>query len=162
MKSTNNFQKHAIIAGFLVSTIFPIIVFSDSYYFNYLQLICYYGEFWNSFFWGIIFPLFIVFLFWHSAKKLKFSLNQISYLKACFKFSLKISSKLIIVLIVLYLLGEFAKRVSYVFLEYYYYLIIAALIIILELTFVIMILAYISSLIIVKLSQNSQTLNSTK
>jgi hypothetical protein len=162
MEPKNNIQKHSIIAGFLVSSIFPLLIFSDSYYVNYLNIISYFGEFWNSVFWGIIFPLVIVFLFWHSAKKLNFLLNQNSHLKASFKFSFRIGLKFAIALITIYLLGEFAMRVSYVFLVYYNYMIIIALTIILELTFILIILTFISSLIIVKASQNTQTLNQTK
>lgn len=153
MDSKNNIQKQLIIAGFLISSIFPLLIFSDSYYAKYLTLICYFGEFWNSFFWGFIFPLFIVFLFWNALKKLSFLLNQNSHLKASLKFSFKVSLKFAIALITIYLLGEFAMRLSYIFLVYYYYMIIASLIIILELTFILMILTFISSFIIIKLNQ---------
>jgi hypothetical protein len=162
MKSKNDIKKGLIIAGFLISSIFPVLIFSHSYYINYLNAICYFGEFWNSFFWGIIFPVFVVFLFWNSSKKLSFLLNQNSHLKASFKFSFKVSSKFAIALITIYLIGEFAMRVSFAFLLYYYSIIIFSLRMILFLSFLLMILTFISSLIIIKASQNTQNLNQTK
>ena len=96
MESKTNIQKHAIIAGLFVSSFFPLLIFSKSLFIELCIQICDFGVFWNPIFWGILFPLFIVFLFWNTGKKISFSLNQISYFKACSQFSFGVSSKIII------------------------------------------------------------------
>ncbi|TDW46435.1 hypothetical protein EV144_106102 [Flavobacterium sp. 270] len=162
MESKNSIKKYSIIAGFLVCSIFPLFIFSESYFTDLCIQIYDFGLFWNPIFWGILFPLFVVFLFWHSAKKLSFLLNQISYFKACSQFSFAVSSKLIIALSTLYIIGKFINGTSAPLQSQFLDQIVFSLLMILFLSFSLMILTFLSSLVIVKMSQNSQTLNSTK
>ena len=159
MEYKKSIQKHSIIAGILVCSFFPILIFSDSYFIFQCIQICDFGISWNAIFWGILFPLFIVFLFWNTAKKLSFSLNQITYFKACSQFSFGVSSKIIISLLIIYIIGLFVNGISSVFNVQIPYQILFSLLMILFLSFILMILTFISSLIIVKLSQNPQNLN---
>lgn len=162
MKTKNSIQKYSIIAGFFVCAFFPLLIFSDSYFIFQCIQICNFGMFWNPIFWGILFPLFIVFLFWNTAKKISSSLNQVDYLKACSKFSFGVSSKIIIALFTIYIIGLFVNGISSVFNVQIPYQILFSLLMILFLSFILMILTFISSLVIVKASQNTKTLNQTK
>ncbi len=162
MESKGCLLKYSIIAGFLVSLIFPVLIFSKSLFIDLCIQICDFGLFWNPIFSGILFPLFIAFLFWHSANKLSFSLNQISYFKACSQFSFGISSKLIIALFTLYIIGQFVNGLSVVLKSQIPYIVAFSLLMILFLSFILMMLTFLSSLVIVKISQNSQPLNETK
>jgi len=159
MEPKNSIQKHSIIAGILVCLFFPLLIFSDSYFIFQCIQICDFGIFWNPIFWGILFPLFIVFLFWNTAKKINFSLNQISYFQACSQFSFGVSSKIITTLFTIYVIGLFVNGISSVLNVQIPYQILFSLLMILFLSFVLMILTFISSFIIVKLSQNTQSLN---
>lgn len=154
MESKNSLLKYSIIAGFLVSLIFPVLIFSKSLFIDLCIQICDFGLFWNPVFWGILFPLFIVFLFWHSANKLNFSLNQISYFKACSQFSFGVSSKLIVALFILYIVGKFINGISVVLQIQIYDMILFSVLIILFLSFLLMMLTFLSSLIIIKMSQH--------
>jgi len=162
MESKNNIQKYAVIAGIFVCSFFPFLIFSDSYFIFQCIQICDFGISWNPIFWGILFPLFIVFLFWKTAKKLSFSLNQITYFKACSQFSFGVSSKITIALFIIYAIGLFMNGISVVLHSQIPYQILFSILMILFLSFVLMILTFISSLIIIKASQNTQTLNQTK
>lgn len=159
METKNSIQKYSIIAGFFVCAFFPLLIFSDNYFIFQCIQICDFGIFWNPICWGILFPLFIVFLFWSTAKKLTFSLNQITYFNACSQFSFGVSSKLIIALFIIYIIGQFVNGISVVLRSQIPYQILFSILMILFLTFTLMILTFISSLIIVKLSQNPQNLN---
>jgi hypothetical protein len=159
MEFKNSIQKHSIIAGILVCSFFPILIFSDSYFIFQCIQICDFGISWNAIFWGILFPLFIVFLFWNTAKKLSFSLNQITYFKACSQFSFGVSSKITMALFTIYVIGLFINGISAVLQSQILYQVLFSILMILFLSFVLMILTFISSLIIVKLSQNPQNLN---
>ncbi|PXY42951.1 hypothetical protein DMB68_22455 [Flavobacterium hydrophilum] len=162
MESKNNIQKYAVIAGIFVCSFFPFLIFSDSYFIFQCIQICDFGISWNPIFWGILFPLFIVFLFWKTAKKLSFSLNQITYFKACSQFSFGVSSKITIALFIIYAIGLFMNGISVILHSQIPYQILFSIQMILFLSFVLMILTFISSLIIIKASQNTQTLNRTK
>lgn len=162
MEFQKSIQKHSIIAGILVCSFFPFLIFSDSYFIFQCIQICDFGIYWNSVFWGILFPLFIVFLFWNTAKKLTFSLNQITYFKACSQFSFGVSSKITIALFTIYAIGLFMNGISVVLHSQIPYQILFSILMILFLSFVLMILTFISSLIIIKASQNTQNLNQTK
>lgn len=162
MESKSNIQKHAIIAGIFVSAFFPLLIFRESLFIDLCIQICNFGLFWNPIFWGVIFPLFIVFLFWNTAKRLTFSLNQKTYFKACSQFSLGVSSKITIALFTIYTIGLFMNGISVVLHSQIPYQILFSILMILFLSFVLMILTFISSLIIIKSSQNTQTLNQTK
>jgi hypothetical protein len=153
METKNNIQKYSIIAGFFVCSIFPLLIFSKSYFIDLCIQICDFGIFWNPVFWGILFPLFIVFLFWNTAKKLTFSLNQITYLKACSQFSFGVSSKIIIALFTIYIIGQFVNGISVVLRSQIPYQILFSILMILFLSFILMILTFISSFIIIKLNQ---------
>lgn len=159
MKIKNSITKHSIIAGVLVCSFFPLLIFSDSYFIFQCIQICDFGIFWNPIFWGILFPLFIIFLFWNTAKKISFSLNQIPYLKACSQFSFAISLKIIIALFILYIIGQFVNGISITLQSKIPYQILFSILMILFLSFLLMILTFISSLVIMKLSRNPQTLN---
>ena len=162
METKNNIQKHAIFAGIFVTSFFPLLIFSDSYFIDLCILICDFGMFWDPIFWGILFPIFIVFLFWNTAKKLSYSLNQITYFKACSQFSFGVGSKFIISLFTIYIIGKFVNGISTPLQSQFLDQIVFSILMILFLSFVLMILTFISSLIIVKASQNPQTLNQTK
>jgi hypothetical protein len=162
MESKNSIQKHAIIAGILVSAFFSFIIFSKHYLISLCAQICDFGFFWNPIFWGILFPFLIVCLFSISAKKINNLLNHITYFKACSQFSLQVGSKLIIILFAIYIGGLIINGISSVLHWQIQYQILFSLVMILFLSLVIMILTFISSLIIVKASQNTQTLNQTK
>jgi len=159
MESKNSIQKYSIIAGFFVCLFFPLLIFSDSYFIFQCIQICDFGIFWNPIFWGIIFPLFIIFLFWNTSKKINTSLNQITYFKACSQFSFGVSLKIIITLFTIYTIGQFVNGISVVLRSQIPYQILFSILMILFLSFILMILTFISSLIIVKASQNTQTLN---
>jgi hypothetical protein len=159
MESKNSIQKYSIIAGFFVCLFFPLLIFSDSYFIFQCIQICDFGIFWNPIFWGIIFPLFIIFLFWNTSKKINSSLNQITYFKACSQFSFSVSLKIIITLFTIYTIGQFVNGISVVLRSQIPYQILFSILMILFLSFILMILTFISSLIIVKASQNTQTLN---
>jgi hypothetical protein len=159
MESKNSIQKYSIIAGFFVCLFFPLLIFSDSYFIFQCIQICDFGIFWNPIFWGIIFPLFIIFLFWNTSKKINSSLNQITYFKACSQFSFGVSLKIIITLFTIYTIGQFVNGISVVLRSQIPYQILFSILMILFLSFILMILTFISSLIIVKASQNTQTLN---
>ncbi|RZJ49701.1 MAG: hypothetical protein EOO44_17800 [Flavobacterium sp.] len=162
MESKNSIIKYSIIAGFLVWSIFPLLIFSGTLFIDLCIQICDFGLFWNPIFWGIVFPVFIVFLFWHSAKKLSFSLNQISYFKACSQFSFAVSSKIIIALFTLYIVSKFINGISVVLRIQIYDMVLFSVLMILFLSLTLMILTFLSSLVIVKMSQNSQTFISRK
>jgi hypothetical protein len=162
MEQKTSIRKDSIIAGFFVCSIFPLLIFSKSYFFDLCIQICDFGIFWNPIFWGILFPLLIVFLFWSTAKKISFSLNQITYFKACSQFSFGVSSKIILALFTLYIIGKFINGISAPLRSQFLDQIIFSILTILFLSFVLMILTFISSLIIVKANQNSQSLNQTK
>lgn len=159
MEPKNSIQKHSIIAGILVCSIFPFLIFSKSYFIDLCIQICDFGIFWNPIFWGILFPLFILFLFWSTAKKLTFSLNQITYFQACSQFSFGVSSKFIIALFTIYIIGKFVNGISASLQSQFLDQFVFSILMILFLSFVLMILTFISSLIIVKASQNTQSLN---
>lgn len=158
MESKISIQKHSIIAGILVCSFFPFLIFSDSYFIFQCIQICDFGISWNPVFWGILFPLFILVLFWNTAKKLSFSLNQITYFKACSQFSFGVSSKIIISLFIIYVIGLFMNGISAVLQSQIPYQILFSLLMILFLSFVLMILTFISSLIIVKANQKPKNL----
>lgn len=162
METKSNIQKNSIIAGFFVCAIFPLLIFSKSYFIDLCIQICDFGIFWNPIFWGILFPLFVVFLFWSTAKKLTFSLNQITYFQACSQFSFGVSSKFIIALFTIYIIGKFVNGISAPLQSQFLDQFVFSILMILFLSFVLMILTFISSLLIVKTSQNTQTLNKTK
>ena len=150
------------MAGILVSAFFLFFIFSKHYLVNLCVQICDFGFFWNPIFWGILFPFLIVCLFSISAKKIIPSLSHITYLKACSQFSFQVGSKLIIILFAIYIGGLIINGISSVLHWEMQYQIVFSLLMILFLSLVIMILTFISSLIIVKASQNTQNLNQTK
>lgn len=156
MESKTNIQKHAIIAGLFVSSFFPLLIFSKSLFIDLCIQISDFGIFWNPIFWGILFPLFIVFLFWSTSKKISFSLNQISYFKASSQFSFGVSSRIIIALFTIYTIGLFINGISVVLKSQIPYVILFSILAILLLSFILTILAFFSSLIIVKINQNTQ------
>lgn len=162
MESKNSLQKYSIMAGILVSAFFSFFIFSKHYLVNLCAQICDFGFFWNPIFWGILFPFLIVCLFSISAKKIIPSLSHITYFKACSQFSFQVGSKLIIILFAIYIGGLIINGISSVLHWEMQYQIVFSLLMILFLSLVIMILTFISSLIIVKASQNTQTLNQTK
>ena len=157
METKNNIQKHAIISGIFVTAFFPLLIFSDSYFIDLCIQICDFGMFWNPIFWGILFPIFIVFLFWNTAKKISSSLNQIHFFKACSQFSFGVSSKIITALFTIYIIGLFVNGISSVFNTQIPYQILFSMLMILFLSFVLMVLNFIASLIIIKLNQNTQS-----
>ena len=162
MESKNNIQKHAIVAGIFVTSFFPLLIFSKSLFIDLCIQICDFGIFWNPIFWGILFPVFIIFLFWNTAKKINHSLNQITYFQACSQFSFGVSSKFILSLFTIYIIGQLVNGVSVVLKSQIPDVILFSILMILFLSFILMILTFISSLIIVKASQNTQTLNQIK
>lgn len=162
MEQKNSIQKYSITGGFFVSSIFPLLIFSKSSFIDICTPISDFGQFWNPIFWGILFPIFIILFFGYSAKKINPSLNEIPYFQACFQFSFAISLKIIITLFILYLIEQFGNGISVVFKSQIYDRIVFSILTILFLSFILMVLTFISSLIIVKLSRNPQTLNETK
>lgn len=159
MKIKNSITKHSIIAGVFVCSFFPLLIFSDSYFIFQCIQICDFGVFWNPIFWGVLFPLYLIFLFWSSGKKISHSLNQITYFQACSKFSFAVCLKIIIALFTLYIIGQFVNGISVVLHSQIYDQIVFSILMILFLSFLLMILTFISSLVIMKLSRNPQTLN---
>lgn len=155
MALNNSITKHSIIAGIFVCAIFPLLIFSESYFVDLCVKICDFGIFWNPIFWGILFPLFIIFLFWNTAKKISHSLNQITYFQACSQFSFAVSIKIIIALFILYIIRQFVNGISVVLHSQIYDQIVFSILMILFLSFLLMILTFISSLVIVKLNQKN-------
>jgi hypothetical protein len=153
MEQKNNLAKYSIIAGFLICSFFPVLIFSDSYFIFQCIQICDFGTFWNPIFWGILFPLFIVFLFWNTAKKISYSLNQITYFQACSQFSFGVSLKMTAALFTIYVIGLLVNGISSVHNVQIPYQILFSLLMILFLSFILMMLTFLSSLIIVKLNQ---------
>lgn len=156
MESKNNIQKYAIIAGIFVSAFFPLLIFRESLFIDLCIQICDFGLFWNPIFWGIMFPLLIIFLFWNTAKKISFSLNQITYFQACSQFSFRVSSKLIIAFLTIYIIGKFINGISAPLQSQFLDQIVFSLLMILFLSFILMILTFLSILIIVKACQNTK------
>jgi hypothetical protein len=156
METKSSITKCSIIAGVFVSAIFPFLIFPKESNSTLFTQISDFGTFWNPVFWGILFPLFIIFLFWNSAKKISSSLNQITYFKACSQFSFEVSSKLMIALFVTYITGILINGISSVLQSQIPYQILFSILMILFLSFLLMIMTFISSLIVIKLSQNSQ------
>lgn len=154
MKLKKSITKYSIIAGVFVCSIFPFLIFPKDSNSTLFTQISDFGTFWNPVFWGILFPLFTIFLFWNSAKKISSSLNQMNYFKACSQFSFEVSSKLTIALFVTYITGLLINGISSVLQSQIPYQILFSLLMILFLSFILMIMTFISSLIIVKLSQN--------
>ncbi|KIA96020.1 hypothetical protein OA93_17045 [Flavobacterium sp. KMS] len=155
MALNNSITKHSIIAGIFVCAIFPLLIFSESYFIDLCVKICDFGIFWNPIFWGILFPSFIIFLFWNTAKKISHSLNQITYFQACSQFSFAVSIKIIIALFILYIIGQFVNGISVVLHSQIYDQIVFSILMILFLSFLLMIFTFISSLVIVKLNQKN-------
>lgn len=153
MESSTNITTHSLIAGSLISSIFPLQMFSQSYFKEYITKICEFGFFWNPIFWGILFPLFIIFLFWKAAKKISISLNQTSYFRVCSRFSFEVTSKILIAFFTLYIIGLFINGLSVVLKSQIPYILLFSVLLILSVSFLLMILTFISSLIIVKLNQ---------
>lgn len=156
MELKTSIQKDAIIAGIFVSAFFPLLIFSESYFIFQCIKICNFGMFWNPLFWGILFPLFIVFLFWNASKKINFSLNQFSYFKACSQFSFRVNSKITITLFTIYIIGLFVNGISTVFNVQIPYTILFSVLTILFLSLILLILTFISSLIIIKINYSTQ------
>lgn len=156
MKSQNSITRNSIIAGFFVCSIFPILIFTKTLFIELLIAIGDFGILGNQLFWGILFPLFIVFIFWNSAKKISSSVKQASYFQTCSRFSFRVSSKLILTLFAAYVIGLFINGTSVVLGSQIFSQIIFSILMILFLSLVLTILTFISSLIIVKRSQNSQ------
>lgn len=154
MESENKITKYSIIAGFFVCWIFPFLIFPKNSNSALFTQISDFGAFWNPIFWGVTFPLFIVFLFWHTSKKISSTLNQKTYFQSCSQFSFGVSSKLLIALFTIYIFGLLVNGISFVLQSQIPYQILFSLLMILFLSFLIMIMTFISSLIIVKLSQN--------
>ncbi|KLT68586.1 hypothetical protein AB674_16225 [Flavobacterium sp. ABG] len=159
MRSENKITLYSIIAGVFVCSLFPFLIFSKSLFVDLCTQICNFGLFWTPIFWGILLPLFIVFLFWNTAKKISFSLDQISYLKACSQFSFAVSSKLIVSLFTIYTIGMFVNGISFALRSQIPYQILFTILMILFLSFTLMLLTFLSSLVFIKLSQNPQNLN---
>ncbi|KAF2511865.1 hypothetical protein [Flavobacterium foetidum] len=153
MESNKNIQKYAAIAGIFVCAFFPFLIFSESLFIDLCTQICNFGIFWNPIFWGILFPLFIVFLFWNTAKKISPSLNELTYFTACSRFSFRIISRIIISLLAIYIIGLFTNGISVILRSQIPYVILFSMLMILFLSFVLIILTFISSLIIVKASK---------
>ena len=143
MKTKNKITKYAIIGGFVTCSIFPILVFSKSIFCKLLKLIADFGQNGNQ-------------LFWNSAKKISLSVKQASYFQTCSRFSFQVSSKLIITLFAIYMVGLFINGTSVALGSQIYSKIIFSILMMLLLSFLLMILTFISSLIIVKTSQNPQ------
>ncbi len=154
MDAEKKITEYSIIAGFFVCSIFPLLIFTETLFIELLIKIADFGLFGNQIFWGILFPLFIIFLFWHSGKKISTSLKQTSYFQVCSQFSFQVSSKLIAGMFAIYIVGLFNNGISFALDSQIYSQIIFSLIMILFLSFLLMIMTFISSLIIVKLSQN--------
>ncbi|POY41483.1 hypothetical protein C3L50_02965 [Flavobacterium alvei] len=154
MDAEKKITEYSIIAGFIVCSIFPLLIFTETLFIELLIKIADFGLFGNQLFWGILFPLFIIFLFGYSGKKISTSLKQTSYFQVCSQFSFQVSSKLIAGLFAIYIVGLFNNGISVVLDSQIYSQIIFSLIMILFLSFLLMIMTFISSLIIVKLSQN--------
>lgn len=162
MGSKNSIIKYSIIAGFLLSSIFPLIIFTNSFFILPLKLIADFGTNGSHIFWGIIFPIFIVFLFWQSGKKISHSLDQSTKYESCYEFSSQVISKLILSLFIIYIIGLLINGISSALHSQIYYKILISLIMILFLSVTLIILTIFSSIIIVKQSLKSQTLNSIK
>lgn len=146
MESKKSITKYSAIAGFLVSSIFPLLIFTKTLFIDFLISITDFGPFWNPIFWGIIFPLFIIFLFLDTAKKVNSSSSKTTSFQACSLFSYRISSKIIIALFTIYIIGLFTNGISAVSQVQIYDMILC-------LSFTLIILIFLSSLIIVKLNQ---------
>jgi hypothetical protein len=157
MRTISASAIYSIIGGLVVSSIFPLLVFSRNYFILFCTEILDLGD-WSFNFWGIVFPLFLVLLFWHSGQKINSGAKQISYFKACIQFSFRVISKLIITLLVLYLIEKLINRVS-IALDEIKYEIIFILGVIAILSFILFILTFLISLLIIKLSLKPQPLN---
>jgi hypothetical protein len=159
MKTTNINVRHSFITGIIVSSVFPILIFSKTLFIDLLTAITDFGIFWNPIFWGIIFPLFIIFQFWNAAKKANISSSETSYFKTCSQFSFRVSSKLIISFFIIYITGLFLNGISVVLRSQIPDQILYSILIILFLSFILMILTFLSSLLLVRARQNPPTLN---
>lgn len=159
METKNIITKHSTIAGFFVCSIFPTLIFSRSPFCVFLKLIADFGLYINVYFWGIAFPLFIIFLFWNSSKKITPPLNNTEKYQTCYQFSFEVSSKIIIALFSIYIIGLLINGISSTVSSQFFYTILFSLIMIIATSIILATLTIISSLLIIKPSKTSQNSN---
>lgn len=159
METKNKITKYAILAGFVTCSIFPILIFSKSIFCELLKLIADFGQNGNVFFWGILFPLFIIFLFWNSGKKITPPLNNTDKYQTCYQFSFEISLKIIIALFSIYTIGLLINGMSITVGSQFFYTILFSLIMIIVTSIILITLTIFSSLIIIRPSKTSQNSN---
>ncbi|WP_426486339.1 hypothetical protein [Flavobacterium sp. 2] len=152
METNKDIQKYAIIAGFLVCSIFPLSIFSFNFLVYPLEFIADFGTNGSLIFWGIIFPLFIVFIFGQSGKNISSSLSQDTKYEACSQFTFEVSLKIILALFIIYIIGLLLNGISFVLLSEFYFQILFSLMMILILSVILIVSTLFSSIIIVKQS----------
>ncbi|MDX6183866.1 hypothetical protein SGQ44_16630 [Flavobacterium sp. Fl-77] len=156
MGPENSIAIYSIIAGVLVCSIFPFLIFSNAFFILPLELIADFGINGSTIFWGIIFPSFIVFIFWKSGKNISSSITQTTKYEACSQFTFEVSSKIIIALFTIYIIGSLLNGTSVALHSQFYYEILFSLIMILSVSVTLIVLTIFSSIIIVKQSLKSQ------
>lgn len=156
METKSNIQKNSLIAGFFVCSIFPLLIFSINFFVWPLKSIADFGIDGSPIFWGGLFPIFIVFIFWQSGKKISYSLTQTTKYEACSQFTFEVSSKIIIALFTIYIIGLLINGMSVALPSQFFYEILLSVIMILSVSVTIIVLTIFTSIIIVKQSLKSQ------
>lgn len=156
METKNSIQKYSIIAGFFVCSIFPLLIFSINFFVWPLKSIADFGTKGSPVFWGGLFPIFIVFIFWQSGKNISSSLTQTTKYESCSKFTFEVSSKIIIALFTIYIIGLLINGMSVTLPSHFFYEILFSLIIILSVSVTLIVLTIFTSIIIVKQSLKSE------
>lgn len=159
METKNRTTKNSIIAGFFVCILFPILIFSRSPFCALLKLIADFGLYVNVYFWGITFPLFIILLFWNSSKKITPPLNNTEKYQTCYQFSFEVSSKIIIALFSIYIIGLLVNGISSTVGSQFFYTILFSLTMIIVTAILLTTLTIISSLLIINPNKTSQNSN---
>jgi uncharacterized protein (DUF983 family) len=156
MEAKSNIHKYSIIAGFFVCSIFPLLIFSVNFFVWPLKSIADFGIDGSPIFWGGLFPIFIVFIFWQSGKNISSSLTQTTKYEACSQFTFEVSSKIIIALFTIYIIGFLINGISAAIPSQFFYEILFSLIMILSVSVTLIVLTIFTSIIIVKQSLKSQ------
>ncbi|OXA79620.1 hypothetical protein SAMN05444397_10499 [Flavobacterium aquidurense] len=156
METKSNIHIYSIIAGLFVCSIFPSLIFSVNSFVWPLKSIADFGINGSPVFWGGLFPIFIVFVFWQSGKNISSSLTQTTKYEACSQFTFEVSSKIIIALFTIYIIGLLINGMSVALPSQFLYEILFSLIMILSVSITLIVLTILTSIIIVKQSLKSQ------
>lgn len=155
MNQKNTGSKYAILVGFPISVLLCLFAFSESYYIDWMMAI---GDFKSiendsNLFWGILFPIIYLILLWNSAINIDSNINTKNYFQTCSDFSFQTAKKILLLLFVIYFIGLLINGISaplhIMFLDKIFF----SIILILSFSLFLIFITFLTSLIIVKLTQ---------